>query len=65
MDLHFQGGGISWKGRERKSDDIHTGNFNYTLFVAEFGQLIPRLPSLCGRRSREARCSRAAVSHDR
>lgn len=41
------------KGRGANRDGVHTGNFNYTLFQAEFGQLIPRLPSLCGHRRAE------------
>lgn len=50
----FLGVKFPGKGRGKKRDGVHTGNFNYTLFLAEFGQLIPRLPSLCGHRRREA-----------
>lgn len=52
------------KGRGKKRDGVRTVNFNYTVFQAAFGQLIPWLPSLCGHRRRGARCSQAAVSQD-
>lgn len=57
----FQAWNTPRKGRAGKSDGVHSGNFNYTLFLAEFGQLIPRLPSLCAHGSRGARCSQAWV----
>lgn len=52
------------KESEKKRDGVRTVNFNYPLFQAAFGQLIPWLPSLCGHRRRGARCSQDAVSQD-
>ncbi len=57
--------GMEFPGKGRgKREGVRTVNFNYTLFQAAFGQLIPWLPSLCGHRRRGARCSQAAVSQD-
>lgn len=52
------------KSRGKKRDGVRTVNFNYTLFQAAFGQLIPWLPSFCGHRRRRAQFSQATVSQD-
>ncbi len=60
----FLGVEFSGKSRGKKNDGVRTVNFNYTLFQAAFGQLIPWLPSLCGHRRRRTQFSQAAVSQD-